>query len=203
MFTLPNLSYAYDALAPYIDAKTMEIHLNKHHQAYVDNLNKIIAMHPDLKHWNLNELMINLDRLPESIQAGVRNNGGGHWNHSLFWEMMAPNASMCTGLLEQEINKTFQSMQQFKDQFSLAAKNRFGSGWAWLVLNQKGNLEIYSTANQDNPLMQGHVVLLGLDVWEHAYYLHYQNRRADYIEAWWHVVNWSFLEERYRTIIGK
>jgi len=203
MFTLPQLTYSYDALEPYIDAKTMEIHLTKHHQAYIDNLNKALTAYPDLQKLSLDDLLIGIDSMPEAIKKTVRNNAGGHFNHSLFWHMMKPHAVMHQGLLAAEIQKKFGTFQAFKEQFENAAKTRFGSGWAWLVLNQAGDLEVLSTANQDAPLMIGSVPLLGLDVWEHAYYLHYQNRRPDYIAAWWSVVNWEFVEERYRMVIGK
>ncbi|MCX5922971.1 MAG: superoxide dismutase [Candidatus Dependentiae bacterium] len=203
MFTLPQLPYSYDALQPYIDAKTMEIHLTKHHQAYIDNLNKALFAHPELQKMSLDELIVGIDLLPEAIKTTVRNNAGGHFNHSLFWEMMKPNAQMVQGHLMQEIQKKFGSFQAFKELFENAAKTRFGSGWAWLVLNKSGDMEIISTANQDATLMIGSTPLLGLDVWEHAYYLHYQNRRPDYIAAWWNVVNWEFVEQRYRMVIGK
>ena len=203
MFTLPQLPYSYDALQPYIDAKTMEIHLTKHHQAYIDNLNKALVAYPELQKMSLDELIVGIDLLPEAIKTTVRNNAGGHFNHSLFWEMMKPNAQMIQGHLIQEIQKKFGSFQAFKELFENAAKTRFGSGWAWLVLNKSGDMEIISTANQDATLMIGSIPLLGLDVWEHAYYLHYQNRRPDYIAAWWNVVNWEFVEQRYRMVIGK
>jgi Fe-Mn family superoxide dismutase len=203
MFTLPQLPYSYDALQPYIDAQTMEIHLTKHHQAYIDNLNKALASYPDLQKMSLDQLIVSVDLLPEAIKTTVRNNAGGHFNHSLFWEMMKPNSYMVQGSLMQEIQKKFGSFQAFKELFENAAKTRFGSGWAWLVLNKSGDLEIISTANQDATLMLGSIPLLGLDVWEHAYYLHYQNRRPDYIAAWWNVVNWEFVEQRYLMVIGK
>lgn len=203
MFTLPKLSYSYDALAPYIDAKTMEIHLTKHHQAYIDNLNKALSPYPELQKLSLEDLLVGIETLPEVIRTAVRNNAGGDYNHTLFWQMMSPSADMKQGLLIAEIQKKFGTYQAFKDQFETAAKTRFGSGWAWLVLNKAGDLEVLSTANQDAPLMQQNIPLLGLDVWEHAYYLHYQNRRPDYITAWWNVVNWEFVEERYRAVIGK
>ncbi len=202
MFTVPKLPYAYDALMPYIDAKTMEIHLTKHHQAYVDNLNKALENFPDLQTWSLHDLLAKLKDLPPVIQNSVQNNAGGHFNHSLFWSFMTPNSQMIHGKLYEEILKKYGTMIAFQDQFSTAAKTRFGSGWAWLVLNGKGDLEIYSTSNQDAVIMKGDVPLLGLDVWEHAYYLQYQNRRPDYIAAWWSVVNWDFVENRYREIIG-
>lgn len=203
MFHLPSLPYAYDALAPYIDAKTMDIHLNKHHQAYVDNLNKALQSAPEFENKTVQELLSHLSALPESIQTTVRNNGGGHLNHSLFWQMMIPHGKQVDGFLSQEIVKKFGSLQNFQQQFGDIAKTRFGSGWAWLVINKKGDLQMYSTANQDAPIMQGDQIILGLDVWEHAYYLHYQNRRADYITAWWNVVNWEFCEVQYCKIIGK
>lgn len=203
MFTLPKLPYAYDALMPYIDAKTMEIHLTKHHQAYIDNLNKALQPFPDLQNYSLDELLKNLKTLPESIQTTVQNNAGGHFNHSLFWLLMTPKSKMVQGSLYAEILKKYGSIEAFQEQFGNAAKSRFGSGWAWLVLNQQGDLDIYSTANQDAVIMKNDVPLLGLDVWEHAYYLQYQNRRPDYISAWWSVVNWEFAQERYRDIIGK
>ncbi len=200
MFTLPKLPYAYDALMPYIDAKTMEIHLTKHHQAYIDNLNKALLPYPELQNYSLDDLLKKLKTLPESIQTAVQNNAGGHFNHSLFWEMMTPQLNMVQGSLHQEILKKYGSFEKFQEEFGNAAKSRFGSGWAWLVLNQKGDLEIYSTANQDAVIMKNDVPLLGLDVWEHAYYLQYQNRRPDYISAWWSVVNWEFVQERYSSL---
>lgn len=203
MFILPKLSYAYDALAPYIDAKTMEIHLTKHHQAYVDNLNQALLAYPDLQNFSLDHLLINLDSLPLEIVTTVRNNAGGHYNHSLFWEMMHLPSDMKQGLLIADIQQKFGTFQAFKNQFEMAAKSRFGSGWAWLVLNPGGDLQVLSTANQDAPIIDGNVPILGLDVWEHAYYLNYQNRRPDYIAAWWNVVNWEFVEERYRRLIGR
>ncbi len=203
MFTLPSLPYAYDALTPYIDAKTMEIHLTKHHQAYVNNLNKALESYPQLQTLTVEQLLQQLNTLPETIQAAIRNNGGGHFNHSLFWQMMTPKSKMVSGLLMQEINKKFENFAKFQELFNAAAASRFGSGWAWLVLNKQGDFQIYSTANQDATIMQGDTPILGLDVWEHAYYLHYQNRRPEYIQAWWSVVNWEFAEMHYRKIIGK
>lgn len=197
MFKLPKLPYSYDALEPYIDAKTMELHLHKHHQAYVDNLNKALDGHDDLQNKSIEELLSNLTSLPESLQSAVRNHGGGHYNHSLFWEMMKQDGTELRGKLLDDIEKTFGHFSKFKEQFEIAAKTRFGSGWAFLALNQQGELEIYSTANQDATLLQGSQTILGLDVWEHAYYLNYQNRRPDYINAFFNVINWDKVNELY------
>jgi len=201
MFKLPDLPYAYDALEPYIDARTMEIHYTKHHQGYVDNLNAALKEHPGLQAKSLTDLLVDLNALPEKIRTAVRNNGGGDYNHTLFWQLMTKNA--LPGPIEksaQAIIKTFGSFEEFQKQFNDAAKSRFGSGWAWLVMNKQGNLEITSTANQDCPISLGQEPILGLDVWEHAYYLKYQNKRVDYIQAWWHVVNWQFVEDNFRKI---
>lgn len=201
-FTLPQLPYAFDALEPYIDAKTMEIHYTKHHQAYVDNLNKALEEHPksDANDKTLVELIENLDSVTESIRTQVRNNGGGHYNHSLFWQMMKKNGGgQPKGPIAQEIQKKFGSFEQFQTQFNETAKKVFGSGWAWLVLNTKGDLEVVPSHNQDSPLTHGNKPLLGLDVWEHAYYLKYQNKRPDYISAWWHVIDWDFVEDAFKS----
>ncbi len=203
MFKVPELPYSYDALEPYIDAQTMEIHLTKHHQAYVNNLNKALESYPELQAKSLEELLNNLPALPEDIRITVQNNAGGHYNHSLFWKMMTPNAGLLKGTLLAEVEQTFGGFDPFKEKFEQAAKTRFGSGWAWLALNQDGRLEIFSTANQDATLLQGAKPILGLDVWEHAYYLNYQNRRPDYIEAWWKVVNWDYAQELYLDAVGK
>lgn len=203
MFKLPELPYSYDALEPYIDAKTMEIHLTKHHQAYIDNLNKALQAYPELQLKSLEHLLLDLNALPEAIQTAVRNNGGGHYNHSLFWQMMKPNGAVLKGSLLHDIEKRFVHVDSFKESFENAAKSRFGSGWAWLVVNEQGDLEILSMANQDAPLALNIKPILGLDVWEHAYYLKYQNRRPDYIQAWWNVVNWDYVQERYLDILGK
>ena len=195
-FTLPNLPYAFDALEPHIDAKTMEIHHDKHHQAYVNNLNAAIEKAPELQGKSLDDLMKNINPGPDAGRTAVRNNGGGHWNHSLFWELMGPNkGGEPTGKLADAIKSAFGDFAKFKEQFAAAGAGRFGSGWAWLI-NDGGKLSITSTPNQDNPLMEGKHALLGLDVWEHAYYLKYQNRRPDYIGAWWNVVNWDKVAER-------
>ncbi len=202
MYKLPPLGYSYDALEPYIDARTMEIHYTKHHQAYVDGLNKALEKHPELQKLPLDKLLENLDKVPEDIRTDVRNNGGGHFNHSLFWLMMSKNAGgKPDGKLKEEINKIWGSFENFKELFSVTAKKRFGSGWAWLALNSSGNLVITSMPNQDAILQEGLQPVMGLDVWEHAYYLKYQNRRVDYIEAWWNVVHWPAIEENLRKFI--
>jgi superoxide dismutase, Fe-Mn family len=196
-FTLPNLSYPTDALEPYIDARTMEIHHDKHHGAYTTNLNNAIAgTEWDSK--DIVEILTNIDSLPANIKSAVQNNGGGFANHSLFWEIMGPKAGgEPTGDLAAAITKAFGSFSDFQAKFAAAAGTRFGSGWAWLVVKKDGSLDLYSTANQDSPYMTGDTPILGLDVWEHAYYLNYQNRRPDYVTAWWNVVNWNKVAEKY------
>ena len=197
-FTLPALPYAYDALEPHIDARTMEIHHTKHHQGYVNNLNAAIEKAPELQGKSLDDLMRGINSAPEAVRTAVRNNGGGHWNHSMFWELMGPNkGGEPSGALADAIKQSFGDFSKFKEQFAAAATSRFGSGWAWLV-NDGGKLSITSTPNQDNPLMDGKRGILGLDVWEHAYYLKYQNRRPEYITAWWNVVNWDAVASRFR-----
>lgn len=198
IYKLPQLPYAYDALEPYIDARTMEIHYTKHHQAYIDNLNEALKKHPEIADIPLNALLANLQQVPEDIRTTVRNNGGGHENHSLFWLWMThKGGGEAQGHIGKEIVKVFGDFETFKKQMSDAAKTRFGSGWSWLVLNKQGNLAITSTANQDTPVSEGAMPLLGIDVWEHAYYLKYQNKRVDYISAWWNVVNWPAVEELF------
>jgi Fe-Mn family superoxide dismutase len=188
---LPALPYDFGALEPHIDTQTMQIHHGKHHQTYVTNLNAALDKHPELHNKSLDDLLRNLNAVPEDIRTAVRNNGGGHWNHTQFWKWMAPNAGgPPTGKVADGINASFGSFDKFKEQFQAAGLGRFGSGWAWLV-ESGGKLEIVSTPNQDNPLMDGKKAVLGVDVWEHAYYLKYQNRRADYLGAWWNVVNWN------------
>jgi superoxide dismutase, Fe-Mn family len=196
-FSLPALPYANDALEPYIDARTMEIHHTKHHQAYVNNLNAAVEKAPELANKSLDDLMRGINSVPEAVRTAVRNNGGGHWNHSMFWELMGANkGGEPTGKLAGAIKSAFGDFSKFKEQFAAAGAGRFGSGWAWLI-NDGGKLAITSTANQDNPLMDGKTAILGLDVWEHAYYLKYQNRRPDYIAAWWNVVNWDAVSKRF------
>ncbi|HEY8833409.1 MAG TPA: superoxide dismutase [Gemmatimonadaceae bacterium] len=196
-FTLPPLPYDFAALEPHIDARTMEIHHGKHHQTYVNNLNAAIEKAPELGKKSLDDLIRNVNSLPEAVRTPIRNNGGGHWNHSMFWQIMAPKAGgEPGGKLGQAITSTFGDFAKFREQFSAAGVGRFGSGWAWLI-NTGGKLTISSTPNQDNPLMEGQKAIMGLDVWEHAYYLKYQNRRPDYIQAWWNVVNWKEIEKRY------
>jgi Fe-Mn family superoxide dismutase len=197
-FELPPLPYAKDALEPHIDAQTMEIHHDKHHNAYVTNLNKALDGHPELQSKSLEDLLKSLDSLPEAIRAAVRNNGGGHWNHTFFWQIMAPNAGGApTGDLANAINAAFGSFDNLKTQFNAAGAGRFGSGWAWLLVNPDGSVSITSTPNQDTPISEGKTPILGVDVWEHAYYLKYQNRRPDYLAAWWNVVNWPEVAKRY------
>lgn len=198
-FVLPELPYAFDALEPNIDARTMEIHHDKHHAGYVNNLNAALEKYPDLASKPLAELVSNPDSLPEAIRTAVRNNGGGHFNHSLFWTVMSPNGGGApSGELASAMNAAFGSFDSFKETFSKAAATRFGSGWAWLGL-QDGKLTVISMPNQDAPLMAGVNPILGIDVWEHAYYLKYQNRRGDYIAAWWNVVNWDEVARRYQA----
>ncbi|WP_018661496.1 superoxide dismutase SodA [Heyndrickxia acidiproducens] len=198
-YTLPQLPYAYDALEPYIDKETMNIHHTKHHNTYVTNLNQALEGHDDLAAKSVEDLISNLDAVPENIRTAVRNNGGGHANHSLFWTLLSPNGGgEPKGALLDAINSKFGSFEKFKEQFAAAAKGRFGSGWAWLVVDN-GQLEITSTPNQDSPLSEGKTPVLGLDVWEHAYYLKYQNRRPEYINAFWNVVNWDEVAKRYES----
>ena len=196
-FTLPALPYAYDALEPHIDARTMEIHHTKHHQAYVNNLNAALEKAPQLEGKSLDDLMRTINSVPEAVRTAVRNNGGGHWNHSQFWEWMGPKrGGEPSGRLGDAIKSSFGDFAKFKEQFAAAAAGRFGSGWAWLIDEGNGKLSITSTPNQDNPLMEGKKAILGLDVWEHAYYLKYQNKRPDYVAAWWNVVNWDAVAKK-------
>jgi Fe-Mn family superoxide dismutase len=195
---VPPLPYDYNALEPHIDEATMHLHHDKHHATYVTNLNAALEKHPDLQNKSAEDLIKNLNAIPEDIRAAVRNNGGGHVNHSMFWRIMGPNAGgNPKGALADAINEAFGSFEDFKKQFNDAGVKRFGSGWAWLVRDGGGKLQIVSTANQDNPLSDGHFPILGNDVWEHAYYLKYQNLRAKYLEAWWNVVNWDEVNKRF------
>jgi superoxide dismutase, Fe-Mn family len=197
-FTLPKLPYAYDALEPAIDAETMKIHHSKHHQAYINNLNSALASHADLRSKTLEDLLKNLDQVPEDIRKAVRNNGGGHYNHSMFWKTMGKGkGGEPTGKLAQAIADAFGGFAAFKEQFSQAGVKQFGSGWAWLSVGSSGKLELEGLPNQDNPLMAGKKPILGLDVWEHAYYLKYRNVRPEYIAAWWSVVNWDEVAKNY------
>ncbi|MFT4312881.1 MAG: superoxide dismutase [Candidatus Woesearchaeota archaeon] len=195
-YELEQLPYNYSDLEPYIDAQTMEIHHSKHHQTYITKLNKALEKHPELFEKPLEELLQNLQNIPEDIRYAVRNNGGGHYNHSLFWKMLSPTSQECNGLVKEKIDETFGSFDEFKEKFTQVATNRFGSGWAWLVLNEEKELEILATPNQDTPISQQKVPLLGIDVWEHAYYLKYQNKRPDYIAAFFSVINWDFVNEQ-------
>jgi superoxide dismutase, Fe-Mn family len=198
-YELPPLPYPKEALEPHIDAQTMEIHHGKHHAAYVTNVNKAIAGKGDLENKSIEDLISNLNAIPEDIRGVVRNNGGGHANHSMFWRIMGPNAGGApTGKIGDDIKATFGSFETFKEKLEAAGTGRFGSGWAWLVV-KGGKLEITSTPNQDNPLMEGGKPVLGVDVWEHAYYLKYQNKRADYLKAWWNVVNWNEVNKIYEA----
>jgi len=200
MFELPKLNYSYDSLEPYIDTKTMEVHYSKHHKAYTDNLNKALENYPELQNLPIEKLLTDLTSLPKDIVEAVKNNGGGYYNHSLFWQMLAPknghSLEKPNEYVADMLNATFGSFDAFKELFTKTATSRFGSGWAWLVKNADDKLEIYSTPNQETPISQGKTPLLTLDVWEHAYYLKYQNRRAEYIENWWNVVNWDFAQKQ-------
>ncbi len=199
-FTLPTLPYAYDALEPHVDTQTMQIHHDKHHAAYVQHLNKAVADYPDLAKKSVEDLMRNVDSIPETIHTAVRNHGGGHANHSLFWQMMSKSGGgQPKSELAMAIDKAFGSYSKFQETFTKTATTVFGSGWAWLSLTSKKELLIESTSNQDSPIMKGNTPLLGIDVWEHAYYLKHQNRRADYIATFYNIINWDFVSERYRT----
>ncbi len=202
-YRLPTLPYAYGDLEPYLDTPTMEIHHTRHHQGYVNNLNKALADHPALQQKSLDELLKTIDTLPEGVRVAIRNHGGGHANHSLFWTVMKKNGGgEPAGPVAVELKKLFGPFAAFQDQFNASAKSVFGSGWAWLSVDPTGKLVITSTVNQDSPLSDGLRPILGLDVWEHAYYLKYQNKRPDYINAWWHVIDWQEVERRYHEIIG-
>ncbi|NLW39498.1 MAG: superoxide dismutase [Tissierellia bacterium] len=199
-FKLPELKYPYNALEPHIDALTMETHHSKHHKGYVDNLNKALEGHSKYQEMDIEDILKSLNELPEEIRTAVRNNGGGHYNHTLFWEIMSPEGGgKPEGELAQKIEEDLGGFDKFKEDFKKAALGQFGSGWAWLVLNN-GKLEIVSTPNQDNPISEGKIPILGIDVWEHAYYLKYKNLRGDYIDAWWNVVDWKKVEEIYNRV---
>ena len=204
-FELPELSYSYESLEPYIDARTMEIHHTNHHGTYVKNLNAALEGNSGLAGKDIESLLMDLDSIPENIRTAVRNNGGGHFNHSLFWSIMRPgNSGEPTGNLARGITDGLRSFGDFKASFKKAALGRFGSGWVWLIMNEKGKLSITSTPNQDSPLMEGNPrLLMGLDVWEHAYYLKYQSRRADYVDAWWNVVSWEKVGKRYDMLLER
>ena len=197
-FEVPALPYDYSALEPYIDTQTMQLHHDKHHAAYVNNLNAALKDNGQFASMSVDDVMRHINDVPESVRMAVRNNGGGHSNHSMFWQIMMPNGGgQPSGALAAAINSTFGSFDAFKTQFNDAGVKRFGSGWTWLILNQSGKLQVISTANQDSPLMDGNYPVMGNDVWEHAYYLNYQNRRPDYLNAWWNVVNWGEVARRY------
>jgi Fe-Mn family superoxide dismutase len=197
-YTLPPLPYRYDALEPYIDAQTMELHYTKHHQTYTDELNKALAQHPEITA-PIEHVLENIDTVPADIRAAIRNHGGGFVNHSLLWLWMKPQGGgVPLGKISTALTQRFDTFENFQAQFTTAARTRFGSGWAWLVLNKAGDLDIMSTANQDSPLSEGCKPLLGIDVWEHAYYLKYQNKRVAYIDAWWNTINWPYVDELYR-----
>ncbi|MDA8353566.1 MAG: superoxide dismutase [Firmicutes bacterium] len=196
---LPQLPYSADALEPHIDAQTMEIHHGRHHKTYVDKLNAALEGQTALQEKSIEDLLKNIDQVPESIRTAVRNNGGGHANHTLFWQIMSPNGGgRPEGELGKAIDETFGSFEKFQEEFTNTAVGRFGSGWAWLIVKNDGSLAVINTLNQDSPYMEGHTPILGLDVWEHAYYLKYQNKRPDYIKAWWNVVNWEEVNKRYQ-----
>jgi Fe-Mn family superoxide dismutase len=198
-----KLPYSYDALEPYIDAKTMEIHHTKHHQAYVTNLNAALDKHPDLKNKTVEELLKGLNTVPEDIRTAVRNHGGGHANHSMFWKLLKKDGGEANGLVAEAINAAFGNYSGFKEKFGAAAKGQFGSGWAWLVVNDKGGLEIMGLPNQDSPLSSGKKPVLGLDVWEHSYYLKYQNRRPEYVDAFFNIVNWDEVNNNYNAAMKR
>jgi Fe-Mn family superoxide dismutase len=203
-FVLPKLPYAYDALEPFIDAKTVEIHYDKHHRTYVSNLNKLLAGNKDLMKMDINQLVSNISKVPEAIRQGVTNNAGGNANHILYWDVMGPKAGgNPTGAIAKVIDQSFESFDKLKEKVNQAGLTRFGSGWSWLVVDATKKLQVISTANQDSPLMTGNTPILGIDVWEHAYYLKYQNKRADYLAAWWNLVNWKAVSDRFGAAISK
>jgi Fe-Mn family superoxide dismutase len=198
-YELPSLGYSYDALEPHFDHQTMELHHAKHHQAYIDKLNEALERHPDCQKYNLEELLINLEKLPSDVQRAIANHGGGHYNHTLFWQLLSDDNQKPSDDLETVLSKSFGSFDHFKEEFNETARNCFGSGWTWLCLEQSDRLFITTTSNQNCPLSNGHRPVMGLDLWEHAYYLQYQNRRPDYIESFWNVINWRRVEEIYEA----
>lgn len=199
MFTLPDLPYAYNALEPYIDEMTMHVHHDKHHKAYMDKFNTALEKYPDLYKKTVEEILSDLNSVPEDARTAVKNNGGGYFHHSIFWQMMSPDKSAPKEKIKEAIDKTFGSFDKFKEEFTAKASTHFASGWTWLVKDRKNNLSIISTPNQDSPISQGLTPLLGIDTWEHAYYLRYQNRRPEYIEAWWNVANWDYAEKIFKS----
>lgn len=199
-FELPPLPYSYDALEPYIDAQTMQFHHDNHHATYVKNLNGAVEKHPELQSMSPEDMLRNINSVPDDVRKVVRNNGGGHVNHTMFWEIMSPNGGgEPTGAIADAIKQAFGSFDAFKEQFNKAAAGHFGSGWAWLVRSSDGKLQVIDTLNQDSPFMDGHYPILGNDLWEHAYYLKYQNRKADYFNAWWNVINWNEINKRFEA----
>lgn len=198
--TLPPLPFTFDALEPYIDSQTMQLHHGKHHQTYVDKLNAGLLLHPELPYTSVEQMLLNINKIPEDIRGIVRNHGGGHSNHSIFWTLLSPDQQEPSGMVQDVITKTFQSFEAFKEKFSLLATNHFGSGWVWLVKTAQGTYELKAYPNQDSPFMEGSTPLLGIDVWEHAYYLRYQNRRAEYIVAFWNIINWKEVDRRFASI---
>ena len=202
MYQLPKLDYPFDSLEPHIDKATMEVHYSKHHQTYVNNLNEALNGYPQLQNKDVGDLLKNLSSVPEEIKTKIINNGGGHYNHSLYWKFMSPNKSSPEGEFLDTLKKTFGDLEVFKEKLSSTALGHFGSGWGWLVMSS-GKLEILSTSNQNTPISENKIPILGIDVWEHAYYLKYQNRRSDYIQAWWNVVNWDFVSKLYNKNLNK
>jgi Fe-Mn family superoxide dismutase len=203
-FVLPKLPYAFDALEPHIDARTVEIHYDKHHRTYVSNLNKLLAGNKELMKMEIHQLVGNISKVPETIRQGVINNAGGNVNHILYWDVMGPKGGGSpTGAIAKAIDQAFESFDKFKEKVNQAGLTRFGSGWSWLVVDSTKKLQVISTPNQDSPLMNGHTPILGIDVWEHAYYLKYQNKRADYLAAWWNLVNWKAVSDRFGAAISK
>ncbi len=200
-FELPKLSYSYTALEPVIDTKTMELHHSKHHATYTANLNTALENHQTIQQWGIEKILREINSIPEEIRTSVLNNGGGYYNHNIYWEIMTPGGEKApTGKLATEIERTFESLQNMKSLLAKAALSRFGSGWAWLVVNSDSKLEIYSTPNQNSPLSENKIPLIALDVWEHAYYLNYQNRRAEYVENWMELINWTIVSEKYNKL---